>query len=101
MCRDGADQLIVTEFARWGSLSDLMAQLDEHDGATIPYGHKIVILQQVVGGMCAVTEQKLIHRDLAVRNVLVCGFDANDVVKTVCKVADFGLTVNSYTATFR
>ena len=101
VCRDGGDQLIVTEFAPQGSLSDLMEGLEEQHGTTIPSEHKVVMLRQVASGMCAVSELKLIHRDLAVRNILVCGFDPNDVMKTVCKVSDFGLTVNSYTATFR
>ena len=56
------------------------------------------MLQQTVAGMQALAAEGLIHRDLAIRNLLVFGFDAEDVKKTLVKVSDFGLTVNGYTA---
>ena len=48
--------------------------------------------------MEALTDQKLIHRDLALRNVLVFSLNVADCAATSVKVADFGLMVNSYTA---
>ena len=68
------------------------------DGVTIPVPTKLVILQQIVSGMEALTDQKLIHRDLALRNVLVFALDVDGVASTSVKVADFGITVNSHTA---
>jgi serine/threonine protein kinase len=100
LCRDGADVLLVTELAPMGSLSDLLGRLDEVEGTVMPPQHKIAVMQQVASGMAALAGEKMIHRDLAIRNVLVCAFDKADVSKTVCKVSDFGLTVNGYTATY-
>lgn len=57
------------------------------------------MLQQICSGMEALAAAGLIHRDLALRNVLVFGYDARDVSLTSVKVSDFGLTVNAYTAT--
>jgi hypothetical protein len=100
-CRDGGDVLLVTELAPMGSLSDLIERLDEEEGAVLPRQHKLAAMQQVVNGMAALAAEKLIHRDLAIRNVLVCAFDPVDVSKMVCKVSDFGLTVNGYTAAYK
>ena len=99
LCKDGPDQLMVTEYAALGALDRLIARLDEADDETIPFTHKHAMLNQVASGMQALAAEKLIHRDLATRNVLVFGFDASDVSKTAVKVSDFGLTVNGYTAT--
>jgi serine/threonine protein kinase len=101
LCRDGTDVLLVTELAPMGSLSDLLERLDEEEGAAMPPQHKIAVMQQVASGMSALAAEKMIHRDLAIRNVLVCAFDVADVNKTVCKVSDFGLTVNGYTAAYK
>jgi TPR repeat protein len=100
LCHDGADVLLVTELAPMGSLSDLLERLDGEEGAVMPPQHKIAVMQQVANGMAALAAEKMIHRDLAIRNVLVCAFDVGDVSKTVCKVSDFGLTVNGYTAAY-
>ena len=97
--RDGPadDTILVVEFAPRGDLhSVVLDMMDEED--TIPIPIKLVVLQQVTSGMEALTDQKLIHRDLALRNVLVFALDVNDVGVTSVKVSDFGLTVNSYTA---
>ena len=44
---------------------------------------------------------KMVHRDLALRNVLLFRFEPDDVSLTSVKVADFGLTVNMYGANQR
>lgn len=97
-CHDGNDQLLVTEFAELGSVKDLMSRLESGSGQAVPSAHKLTILQQVVSGMTALTDAELIHRDLAIRNILVCGFDLEDVTRTLVKVADFGLAVECHTA---
>ena len=56
---------------------------------------------QVASGMQALAAAKLVHRDLATRNVLVFGYSNGDATLTLVKVADFGLTVNAYTATYK
>ena len=102
MCRDGEEDLMVTELAPEGSLSDLMTRLDEQEEPTsIPAAHKLAILQQVASGMTALADVKLFHRDLAARNVLVFSYDGSNVARTLVKVSDFGLAVNGHTATHR
>ena len=96
ICRDGDDDLIITEFAAKGALDALVSDLED-DGESIPFQHKVVILTQVVSGMKALADAGVIHRDLATRNVLVFGYDAEDITKTAVKVSDFGLAVNAYT----
>ena len=80
-----------------GSLDNVVSDIED-GGESIPVPIKLVILQQVTSGMEALVDQKLIHRDLALRNVLVFALDLADAAATSVKVADFGLTVNSYTA---
>lgn len=98
ICREGDDDLIITEFAEMGGLDALVSDLED-DGESIPFQHKVVMLTQVVSGMNALADAGVIHRDLAIRNVLVFGYDAEDIGKTAVKVSDFGLAVNAYTAT--
>jgi len=42
-------------------------------------------MYQVSDGMDYLHEKKIIHRDLALRNILIMS-------KTVCKISDFGLS---------
>lgn len=101
-CKDGPnDLLLVTEFAQLGDLESFMEKLEEEEDETIPFQHKRAMLQQIAAGMQGLADARLIHRDLATRNILVFAFDAADVTKTVVKVSDFGLTVNGYTATHK
>ena len=51
--------------------------------------------------MEALAEAKLIHRDLATRNVLVLKYDASNPNETSVKITDFGLTVTVYTAGYK
>ena len=63
---DGTTWLVV-EYAKLGSLDKV---LEEHEDAMTP-AHRLAMLQQMCAGMEALAETKLIHRDLALRNVLV------------------------------
>ena len=80
-----------------GSLDNVVSDIED-DGESVPVPIKLVIPQQVASGMEALADQKLIHRDPALRNVLVFALDLADAAATSVKVADFGLTANSYTA---
>ena len=95
-----ADLLLLTEFAPMGSLDKALERLED-EGAVLSLAHKLAIMQQVVSGMEALVAHGLIHRDLAIRNVLVFALEADDVGATSVKIADFGLTVNNYNATHR
>lgn len=96
-CVEGDDTLLVTELAPRGALDALLEEIED----SITPAHHVAILQQVCAGMEALANANLIHRDLALRNVLVFDYVADDVAKTSVKVSDFGLTVNGYTATHK
>ena len=88
VCTEGPEQLLLTELAEHGSLD---AFLEGHeDAVTLP--HKLAMLQQVCGGMIALSGAGVVHRDLATRNILVFAFDANDPAATIVKI-----TAVSYT----
>ena len=51
--------------------------------------------------MEALAEAKLMHRNLATRNVLVFKYDADNPDETSVKIADFGFAANTYTAGYK
>ena len=102
-CRSSAadprsDMLLIAEFAPRGDLHSVVLDMADDDLA-IPFQHKQAMIQQIAAGMEGLADQTLFHRDLALRNVLVFELDMADVTATSVKVSDFGLTVNSHTAT--
>ena len=102
-CRSSAadprsDMLLIAEFAPRGDLHSVVLDVADDDLA-IPFQHKQAMIQQIAAGMEALADQTRFHRDLALRNVLVFELDMADVTATSVKVSDFGLTVNSHTAT--
>ena len=87
VCNEGPDQLLLTELAPHGSLDHF---LEAHeDEVTLP--HKLKMLEQICAGMVALRGEGMVHRDLAVRNILVFAFEAHDPAATVVKITDFGL----------
>eukprot|EP00191_Tetraselmis_sp_GSL018_P015227 CAMPEP_0177588188 /NCGR_PEP_ID=MMETSP0419_2-20121207/6089_1 /TAXON_ID=582737 /ORGANISM="Tetraselmis sp., Strain GSL018" /LENGTH=692 /DNA_ID=CAMNT_0019078363 /DNA_START=162 /DNA_END=2237 /DNA_ORIENTATION=+ len=83
--------VLVTELARKGSLHTLLGDLVEEGRKA----SNLVLLQcamQVCEGMLKIAEEGLIHRDLALRNVLVFDFDPDDPKRVAVKVTDYGLT---------
>lgn len=96
----GNEVILVAELAPRGDLRTVVVGMMDDEG-TIPMPIKLIILQQVAAGMEALADKQLIHRDLALRNVLVFALNVDDAAVTSVKVSDFGLTVNSYTAGFK
>ena len=45
---------------------------------------------EIARGMAYLTDMKLVHRDLATRNILIAG------ERKICKISDFGLTRDIY-----
>jgi len=58
--------LLITEFAEFGSLSDAFETMK----GQMTSAHKLMIMQEVCQGMEYLAEMKLVHCDLAARNVL-------------------------------
>eukprot|EP01114_Cavostelium_apophysatum_P012946 TRINITY_DN3026_c0_g1_i3.p1 TRINITY_DN3026_c0_g1~~TRINITY_DN3026_c0_g1_i3.p1 ORF type:complete len:825 (-),score=196.16 TRINITY_DN3026_c0_g1_i3:49-2523(-) len=85
-----ADQYIVTELMSKGSLLDLIRA--EKNVFTLP--ELLELSKDITRGLVCLHSNKIIHRDLALRNVLVTQHDG----RYTAKVADFGLAreVNNY-----
>ena len=94
-CVDGEDQLLITEFAPLGSLTDAF----ETWGNKFTLAHSVVIMQQITQVMDHLASEGIIHRDLAARNVLVFAFDENDVLTMSVKLSDCGMAVGCYNHT--
>eukprot|EP01119_Soliformovum_irregulare_P025559 TRINITY_DN9502_c0_g1_i4.p1 TRINITY_DN9502_c0_g1~~TRINITY_DN9502_c0_g1_i4.p1 ORF type:complete len:795 (+),score=227.52 TRINITY_DN9502_c0_g1_i4:335-2386(+) len=70
---------IVTEFLGGGSLKALTKSQQ------VPMGKAIFIMKDIACGMWHLSQQKIVHKDLAARNVLLTD-------KQEAKVCDFGLS---------
>lgn len=84
---------LVTEFAELGSLDHVLMSLEDADQSA-----SVAVLLaaglQVIDGMLQLQEHGVIHRDMAIRNVLAFSFDHNDYSKVVVKLTDYGLSTS-------
>jgi serine/threonine protein kinase len=85
-CKDGHETLLTMEYAPMGALDQYIEDVED----TITVAHREAMLLQVCSGMEALADAHLIHRDLALRNILVFGYSADDVSKTSVKVRHCG-----------
>jgi hypothetical protein len=86
----GAVTSLVTEFAELGSLDHVLNNLSEsHESATADV--LLTAAMQVLDGMLQLQEHKIVHCDLALRNILVFRFDASDCDQVHVKITDYGL----------
>lgn len=97
MCLERDPPCLVTELASWGSLSDAMDGIADK----LTAAHECTILLQICSGLEMLASEGLVHRDLALRNVLLFEFDENDIDVTSVKVSDFGLAISLYGAADR
>jgi serine/threonine protein kinase len=87
--------VMVTEFAAFGSL-DKFLKKKRKAKPPVKLGERTTVkfACQIADGMAYMVSKKVIHRDLASRNVLV-GEDAHDGSEQ-CKITDFGLARDTY-----
>jgi hypothetical protein len=79
----------VTEFAELGSLDKVLTNLSENrEKARVEVLLRAAL--QVLEGMVWLEKKKILHRDLALRNLLVFSFDAQDPDKVLVKITDYG-----------
>jgi serine/threonine protein kinase len=79
----------VTEFAELGSLDKVLTNLSEkREKARVEVLLRAAL--QVLEGMVWLEKKKILHRDLALRNLLVFSFDAQDPDKVLVKITDYG-----------
>ena len=94
----GTPNALVTEFAPFGNLSmflgERMEAFEDSDGLIpqLSLLHKLLVAEQIAGGMTAVHAAGIIHRDLAARNVMVFAIDDENVSSTLVKVSDYGIS---------
>ncbi len=83
--------LLLQEYAPEGSLYDLL-----QNRPTAPAEKFLIqIFLQIIEAMIYLAHNKIVHGDLACRNVLVFHFDENQTERNVIKIADFGLSRHS------
>ena len=72
-----------------------IGDLDD-EGQMLSSEHQLNILFQIAQGMEALANQKFVHRDLALRNILVYELDVENPKNINVKISDFGLTRREY-----
>ena len=87
----GAVTSLVTEFAGRGSLDDVLAQIEEQDERATSEV-LLTAAMQALDGMLQLVEHRIVHRDLALRNLLVFDFDQEDCSRVLVKLTDYGLS---------
>ena len=87
----GAVTSLVTEFAGRGSLDDVLAQIEEQDERATSEV-LLAAAMQALDGMLQLVEHRIVHRDLALRNLLVFDFDQEDCSRVLVKLTDYGLS---------
>lgn len=88
---EGNDYLVTELAPKKSSMSQMMEKFEE-EGQNLTFSVMMTIAHQICEGMEAVAAEGLIHRNLALRNVLCFHLDPADPALTDVKVADFGLT---------
>jgi hypothetical protein len=93
------DMCMVMEFAQHGSLDHVLMKAAE-DGQDVSKLVLIAMGMQVAEGITHLHLHDIVHRDLAVRNILVFQFDSQDWKRVLLKVTDYGLSLlaNGYAA---
>eukprot|EP01117_Protostelium_nocturnum_P005021 TRINITY_DN1814_c0_g1_i4.p1 TRINITY_DN1814_c0_g1~~TRINITY_DN1814_c0_g1_i4.p1 ORF type:complete len:1391 (+),score=458.45 TRINITY_DN1814_c0_g1_i4:84-4256(+) len=74
---------LITEFMKGGDLKNYL-----NKNPTLSIKDRLQILLQVSDGMAYLAKEKLVHKDLAARNVLL----ESETGPIVCKVSDFGMS---------
>jgi serine/threonine protein kinase len=83
--------LLLQEYAEQGNLLDLLHT--EHHPPTPEVIHGIIL--QIVDVLIFLTEQSIVHGDLACRNVLVFQYDRIHPSRNLVKLTDFGISRRS------
>lgn len=82
---------IVMEFIEYGSLDKFIIKY-KYNFINRQYVDFYHIALQICNGMMYLKEKKIIHCDLAIRNILIDVKDTEDDYKIIAKISDFGLS---------
>ncbi|KNC84748.1 TK protein kinase, variant [Sphaeroforma arctica JP610] len=88
LCSDSGDIFLLLEFCDLGDAQHHLASLSQSD--PVPMRIKIMILEQVACGMKYLDDMKIVHRDIAARNVLLQTPNSHNRPPRA-KVSDLGL----------
>jgi serine/threonine protein kinase len=92
MCSDRGDVTsLVTEFAQLGSLDNVLAAAEERDEKATSEV-LLTAAMQTLDAMLQLVEHKIVHRDLALRNLLAFDFHLEDCSRVTVKLTDYGLS---------
>ena len=86
---------IVTEYCNGGGLSDCLETYQEKYNRAFPENVVQYLMKQIMSGMKYLHDNKILHRDLKLDNILVC-FDSEEdrkkknMLKATVKIIDFG-----------
>jgi len=81
--KDGPVLCMVMEFLAMGSLRTYL----QKDGV-VPRKEKLTIIKGIAAGVAHLHHEKIVHRDIAARNIMLQMVDGN----LVAKIGDFGLS---------
>jgi serine/threonine protein kinase len=76
---------LVVEYARHGTLRDFLLSTSHRD-----FAQKYALAEDVARGLQALHRCEIVHGDIKMENVLVCGMEPADVC---AKIADFGSSI--------
>ena len=83
---------MVMEFAPLGSLDHVLMKADE-DGRDVSNLVKVEVDRQVSDAVAHLHHHGVVHRDLAIRNVLAFQFDAENWKSIRVKLTDYGISL--------
>jgi len=88
---EGSVTSLVTEFAKLGSLDQVLVLAEERDERATSQV-LLTAAMQALDGMMQLVEHRIVHRDVALRNLLVFDFDLEDCSRVKVKLTDYGLS---------
>ena len=83
---------LLTEFAEMGSFDNVLTDVTDR-GQKAAADVLLAAVMQVLDAMLQLQEHKMLHRDVALRNLLVFLFDPSDCDQVHVKLTDYGLAV--------
>jgi serine/threonine protein kinase len=83
--------MLVQEYAEKGDLAELMRENNFQPVRNV----LVEIFTQIIDAMICLADNKIVHGDLACRNVLVFRCNSNIPEENLVKLTDFGLTKGS------
>jgi len=85
------EAILIQEWAPYGSMKSLMSNAEL--ASILGVEHKIYAASQISSAIAFLASLRIVHNDLAARNVLVFHLEEQDPASTRVKITDFGLAL--------